>query len=84
MSAVAVSVEKGVITTNSQMDGDVIKAIAKNSRKNVLLVDSSKFNKSAYISILPLTDFSEIVTDSGISKENARIIKSSGVKLSIV
>jgi DeoR/GlpR family transcriptional regulator of sugar metabolism len=84
MSAVAISTEKGVMTTNSQMDADVTRAIAKSAARKILLVDSSKFEKSGYISALPLNIFDEIITDSSISGKYARELKNFGVKIKIV
>jgi DeoR/GlpR family transcriptional regulator of sugar metabolism len=84
IGAVAISIDKGILTTHSQMDADVIRSIANNSKRKILLADSSKFKKRAHISILPLTVFSKIITDSGIDKDIADKIRNLGIELKIV
>ena len=84
IGAVAVSAERGVIETNSQLDADVTKAIAKNSKKKILLVDSSKFKKSAHIVALPLTSFNKIVTDESLDKDTVADVIKLGIKLVLV
>ena len=84
IGAVAISIDKGILTTHSQMDADVIRSIANNSKRKILLADSSKFKKRAHISILPLTIFNKIITDSGIDKDIAEKIRNLGIELKIV
>ena len=84
IGAVAISIDKGILTTHSQMDADVIRSIANNSKRKILLADSSKFKKRAHISILPLTIFTKIITDSGIDKDIADKIRNLGIELKIV
>jgi len=84
IGAVAISIDKGILTTHSQMDADVIRSIANNSKRRILLADSSKFKKRAHISILPLTIFNKIITDFGIDKDIADKIRNLGIELKIV
>jgi DeoR/GlpR family transcriptional regulator of sugar metabolism len=70
-------------TTHSQMDADVIRSIANNSKRKILLADSSKFKKRAHIYILPLTIFNKIITDTGIDKDIADKIRNLGIELKI-
>ena len=84
IGAVAVSLDKGVISTNSQMDADVTRAIAVNTRKKILIVDSSKFKKSAYISALPLSVFDKVITDKNIDKESEAALKKLGINYKLV
>ncbi|MCL5070114.1 MAG: DeoR/GlpR family DNA-binding transcription regulator [Actinobacteria bacterium] len=84
IGAVAISIDKGILTTHSQMDADVIRSIANNSKRKILLADSSKFKKRAHISILPLTIFNKIITDKGIDKEVADKIINLGIDLEMV
>jgi len=83
IGAVAISIDKGILTTHSQMDADVIRSIANNSKRKILLADSSKFEKRAHISILPLTIFNKIITDAGIDKNIAEKIRNLGIELKI-
>jgi len=84
IGAVAISIDKGILTTHSQMDADVIRSIANNSKRKILLADSSKFKNRAHISILPLTIFNKIITDTGIDKDVADKIINLGIELKIV
>jgi DeoR/GlpR family transcriptional regulator of sugar metabolism len=84
IGAVAISIDKGNLTTHSQMDADVIRSIVNNSKRKILLADSSKFKKKAHISILPLTMFDKIITDVGIDKEVAAKIRNLGIELKVV
>lgn len=84
MGAVAVSVEQGYVTTSSQMDADVTRAIVKNSRRLILVADSSKFSQNAHIRIFPLSALEAIITDSGIDKKTANAIKKMGLNLILV
>ncbi|MFC2159212.1 DeoR/GlpR family DNA-binding transcription regulator [Actinomycetota bacterium] len=84
IGAVAVSMDKGVISTNSQLDADVTRSIAENSKKKILVVDSSKFKKSAHISALPLNIFSVVVTDRGIDKDSETALKKFKINYKLV
>lgn len=83
MGAVAISVQQGYVTTSSQMDADVTRAIVNNSRRIILVADSSKFSQNAHIRVFPLTDIEAIITDSDIDKKTAGAIKKMGIKLII-
>ncbi len=84
VGAVAISVEKGFATTSSQLDADVTNAILNNSRRKILIADSSKFYKSAHIKVFPLNILETIITDSGIDEKIAEAVKSFGVNLIVV
>ena len=84
MGAVAVSVEQGYITTSSQMDADVTRAIVKNSGRIILVADSSKFSQNAHIRVFPLSALEAIITDSGIDKKTENAIKKMGLNLILV
>jgi len=84
IGAIAISIDKGILTTHSQMDADVIRSIANNSKKKILLADSSKFKNKAHISILPLTIFNKIITDTEIAEDVAEKIRNLGIELKIV
>jgi DeoR/GlpR family transcriptional regulator of sugar metabolism len=83
IGAVSVSLKSG-ITTSSILDAEVTKAIIANSKKVILLADSSKFGKSGHISIVNLKSINEIITDEGINEEIAEGIKKLGIRLTIV
>ncbi|MBM3705564.1 MAG: DeoR/GlpR transcriptional regulator [Actinobacteria bacterium] len=84
IGTIAVSVEGGYIAASSQMDADVTKSIINNSRKIVLLADSSKFNNKAYVKAAPLEKINVLITDSGIEKKTAQRLRSMNIVLKIV
>ena len=84
LSGPAVLADKGVIATNSHFDAELMISIMNNSKKKILLADSSKFKKNALITVLPLTEFDEIITDSGIENNISNKIMEMGIKLTIV
>ncbi len=84
LSAIAVSVERGYVAAMSQMDADVTRSIINNSRKKVLLVDSSKFYNKAYIKASPLDKFDIIITDADVEKKIAEKIRDLNIILKIV
>lgn len=84
IGAVAISVDRSIITTDSQLDADVTKAIAENSKRKILLVDSSKFNKVAHISALSLKEFNLIIIDSDIDKETINKLSMLGFPFKVV
>jgi DeoR/GlpR family transcriptional regulator of sugar metabolism len=83
MGAVAVSVQQGYVTTSSQMDADVTRAIVKNSRRLILVADSSKFTQNAHIKVFPLSALEAVITDSDIDKKTANEIKKMGLKMTL-
>jgi DeoR family transcriptional regulator of aga operon len=84
IGAVAISLDKGIISTDSQLDADVTRAIADNSSRKILLADSSKFKKSAHITALPLSAFDIIITDRNLEKGFETGLKNSSIKYHIV
>ncbi|MBC8388975.1 MAG: DeoR/GlpR transcriptional regulator [Actinobacteria bacterium] len=84
IGAVAVSDEKMAITTNSQMDVDVTRAIISNSKKNILVVDSSKFSKNAHFTAISLKVFNEIISDNNLGEKVVKKLKKSGIKITLV
>jgi DeoR/GlpR family transcriptional regulator of sugar metabolism len=84
ISAVGISIEKMNILTNSQLDADVTQSIIQCSKKNILLVDSSKFLKKARYAAASLKSFDEIITDSSIDSKILGKIKKNSIKVTLV
>jgi DeoR family deoxyribose operon repressor len=82
-SARGVSERLGV-TTAEEIETNVKQAGLQVSQERILLVDSSKFGKvySAYYA--ELSDFTAVITDSGIPEDYFKLIQSLGLKLMIV
>jgi len=83
LSAVAVSPQKGV-TTATQYDSELIKAMVESAKKIILLCDSSKFGVDSYINAVTLDKIDEIITDKNIDKTILDKIKNMGVPVTIV
>jgi len=47
----------------------VLKKIAERSERVILVADSSKYGKTGFVSILPLTAVGTVITDTGLSAE---------------
>ena len=60
------------------------RALMSAADKKVLLIDSSKFGKTALIRLAALTEFDEVITDSGIPTEDAEVLRKDGVRLRVV
>ena len=66
---------------------DVVKtkrALMAAADRKVLLIDSSKFGKTALIKLASLTEFDQVITDSGISPAEADALRKEGVDLRVV
>ncbi|MDD5659094.1 MAG: DeoR/GlpR family DNA-binding transcription regulator [Actinomycetota bacterium] len=83
IGAVAISIKKG-LSTATQFDAELSRAIVDSGREIILLTDSSKFGTESYINFMPLTDIDEIITDNNLDKEYAAKIKELGIKLTLV
>ncbi len=82
ISATGVSSQFGVTCMNSY-ERETKKVMIQSSLKKILIVDSSKFGVIRSDYFAELSDFDEVVTDSGISAEYAETIKGLGITLRI-
>jgi DeoR/GlpR family transcriptional regulator of sugar metabolism len=83
ISSVGVSIDKG-ISTATELDAEIMKAIMGCANKKILICDSTKFGKYSYINLAPLTDFTEIITDKGLDKQYSKRVKDNGIKITLV
>jgi DeoR family deoxyribose operon repressor len=83
LSASGVSDKLGVTCTN-RYEIEVKKATIRSSLERVLLADSSKFGKIQAAYFAELSEFTAVVTDSGISPEYREIIRNLGIDLYVV
>jgi DeoR family transcriptional regulator of aga operon len=74
---------ESVISETSAEIAAVKRAFIQAARQKRLLVDASKFRAAAFMRVAPLQSFDEVVTDAGISAENAVEIRTLGVKLTL-
>ncbi len=83
VSPVGVSADKG-ISTATEPDAELMKAIIECAHKKILICDSTKFGKYSYINVVPLSHFTEIITDRGLNKDYLAGIREKGIKITIV
>lgn len=81
MAATSVSVENGAMNATLEEYELKSKIITKASER-FLLVDSSKFNKTGFITFAALTDFKMIMTDKLDDDEFKRFLSSKNIELS--
>lgn len=74
------SIERGM-TTHLVEGGEIVKAMRERAEETWLLADSSKYGKSGFVNVLPLSDIDGIVTDSGLSPESGSAIEESSLRL---
>ena len=60
------------------------RALMEAADRRVLLIDSSKFGKTALIKLAALNEFDLVITDSGIPPADADTLRQNGVQLRIV
>lgn len=60
------------------------RALMNAADRKVLLIDSSKFGKTALIRLAALTEFDQVITDSGIAPEEADALRKHNVQLRVV
>jgi DeoR/GlpR family transcriptional regulator of sugar metabolism len=60
------------------------RALMRAVDRRILLADSSKFGISALIRLASLSEFDLVITDSGIARSDAEMLRQNGVKLRIV
>lgn len=66
------------LSTHLVEGAEVVKAMAAQADQVVVLADSSKFNKSGFVKVLPLEEVTTIIVDSDLSPEDARAIEELG------
>jgi DeoR/GlpR family transcriptional regulator of sugar metabolism len=66
-----VPLERG-LATHLVEGTEIVKAMAHQAERVVVLADLSKFMKAGFVSVLPLSEIDRLITDSGLA---AKIIK---------
>ncbi len=67
--------ENGYATDNSIFENDVRKAILKQSRRKVLLIDSTKINKNCYSNLCHISDFDDVYCDKELPEHIQNQVK---------
>lgn len=79
-SSKGIDIENGV-TDSNESDAQIKKLILKASKKRILAVDSSKFDKTSFTKICEISDVDMIVTDSEPSEAWVNATQNAGVEL---
>jgi DeoR family transcriptional regulator, galactitol utilization operon repressor len=77
------SLEKGM-TTQLFEGGAIVKAMRECAEETLLLADSSKYGKTGFVNVLPLSEVHGVITDSSLSEEASRSFAEASIKCTIV
>jgi len=80
LSCKALSMEKGIMESN-EPESDLKTTMRHQAEKCILMADSSKFNKVAFIKMLNFEDIDYLVTDLDPGKEWNNFCKKNGIEL---
>ena len=67
--------EQGFITDASERENDVRYTIMKQSKRKVLLIDSSKFNKNCWHNLCLISEFDDVFCDKPLPEHIAKLVK---------
>jgi len=74
------SLERGM-TTHLVEGGEIVKAMSEKAEETWLLADSTKYGRSGFVSVLPLSDIDGIITDTELEAGAVRAIEESSLRL---
>jgi DeoR family transcriptional regulator, galactitol utilization operon repressor len=72
---------EGGLTTNMVEGAEVVKKMAAQAERTVLTVDSSKWGRTGFVTVLPLSRVHTVIVDSGLTEEAARALLAAGVSV---
>jgi Transcriptional regulators of sugar metabolism len=82
ISTTGMNIQQGLSCTNFQ-DAELRRQVMAKSKKKILLADSSKINRSAFITVAKLNSLDLIITDWEIKEENLNTFRSNGIEVVI-
>jgi DeoR family transcriptional regulator of aga operon len=77
------AITDGLLSETSPEVAAVKRALLRAARSKRLLVDASKFRPRTFMQVAPVSDFDEVITDDGISADDAEKLRALGLKLTI-
>lgn len=83
MGVDGIDCEFGITTPNVE-EGNLNKMMIQNSKKVIVLADSSKFKRRSFAFIAPISKISTIITDKNIPEEELGNLKNQGVEVILV
>lgn len=78
-----ISLEDGLTEYNLD-DALVKKSLIKSAQQTILVVDSTKFSRTTFASVGPLSVVDELITDSRISLEMLNALQNQGIEVHLV
>lgn len=80
LSATSFNLQMGAMETD-MAETEVKQAMLRAARETILVVDSTKFDRTALIQVAPLSQIHRIVTDDGLAPETIQAIEAQGVEV---
>ena len=74
--------EEGIFTSNLE-EGQIARLIISNAKENIVLIDSSKFDRKGLINFAPLSKIHTVVTDRKIPKHYLSHLSEQGINVII-
>jgi len=74
--------QEGIFTANLE-EGQIAKLIMSHAKENIILIDSSKFNRNGIINFAPLSKIHTLVTDKNIPQNYLTHFTNLGIKVVI-
>lgn len=77
------SLEKGM-TTHLIEGAEIVKAMKEHARKTVLVADSSKYGKTGFVTVLPLSDVDLIISDTELDDNAKNMLEQANIEVNMV
>mgnify|MGYP001005639133 CR=1 FL=1 len=72
------------MTTHLAEGAEIVKAMVERAETSVLLADSSKYGRSGFVSVLPLTGVDTVIMDDGLPPPAAEELRAASIDLVLV
>jgi DeoR family fructose operon transcriptional repressor len=82
ISGAGITLEGGLTTSHRQL-ADLLKQVVRGSKHTYVLIDSSKFGRTALLNIVEPWVVDGVITDSGLGPEQVKEYRARGVNLII-
>jgi DeoR family transcriptional regulator, aga operon transcriptional repressor len=83
LGAQALDLENGMTDSTTEI-AQVKRAMLRSARQVILLADSSKWGRSGFIKVAPLSEVDTIISDDGLPPETRAAVERLGIELVIV
>jgi DeoR family galactitol utilization operon repressor len=72
------------MTTHLVEGAEIVKKMSDQAEETILVADSSKYGKSGFVKVLPLSAVEKIISDAGLSAGERNEIEGTGIDLLLV